>query len=92
MIDTSRLFDGLRAPCRRCGAVHQIESIETLFTGDIERRCSHCGYRFVAHLLREMSKTMEMSIADPEWARKFLTSDREWLTAQMKALVPIEDD
>lgn len=92
MIDTSRLFDGLQAPCRRCGAVHQLESIEALFTGDTERRCSRCGYRFVAHLLREMSKTMEMMLSHPEWAQRYVTSDREWVTAQMKVLVPIEDD
>ena len=70
---------------------HQLESIEALFTGS-ERRCPRCGYRFVAHLLREMRKTMEMAMSDPEWARRFHTSDRDWLTAQMKTLVPIEDE
>jgi len=91
LIDSSRLLDGNRAVCRRCGVEHQLESIEALFT-DTERRCSRCGYRFVAHLLREMRKTMEMALTDPVWAQQFYASDREWLTTQMKALVPIEDD
>ncbi len=91
MIDSSRFFDGTRAACRKCGAEHQLESIEALFT-DTERRCCHCGYRFLAHLFREMTKAMEMAMRNPEWGQKFLTSDREWLRAQMKELVPVEDD
>lgn len=92
MIDSSRFLDGTRAPCRKCDTVNELESIAALFSTETERRCSHCGYRFVAHILREMQKTMELTMTDPEWARQFLTSNREWITAKMKNLVPIEDD
>ena len=92
MIDPSRHFDGTRVPCRKCDTANELESIAALFSTDTERRCSHCGYRFVAHILREMSKTMEMAMTSPEWAHQFLTADRAWITAEMKNLVPIEDD
>ena len=92
MIEPSRFIESTQVPCRRCGTVNKLESIEALFSGETGRRCSHCGYRFVAHILREMRKTMEMMMASPEWAQQYLTSDREWIAAQMKDLVPIEDD
>lgn len=92
MIDPSRYFDGTKVPCRKCDTVNELESLAALFSTDTERRCSHCGYRFVAHILREMSKTMEMAMASPEWAHQFLTADRAWITAEMKNLVPIEED
>ena len=91
MIHSSRFIDSTQAPCRRCGTVNELESIGALFD-EAERRCSHCGYRFVAHILREMRKAMELTLANPEWGQQFLNSDREWIRDQMKDLVPIEDD
>lgn len=39
-----------------------------------------------------MNKTMEMFTTSPEWVKRFQDGDWEWMKAQLKDLVPIEDD
>lgn len=92
MIDPSRFFESSQHACQRCGTVNQFGSSEALFQSDPTRRCSHCGYPFVAHTLRVMSKTMEMLMTSPEWVQRFNDNDWDWMKRQMDELVPIDDD
>jgi len=92
VIDPSGFFESSQYACQRCGTVNEFGSSAALFHADPTRRCSRCGYRFVAHTLRVMTKTLEMLTTSSEWVQRFNQEDWAWMKTQMAQLVPIEDD
>lgn len=67
-------------------------SSEALFHADQSQRCSHCGFLFVAHMLQQMDKVLEMTATSPEWVGRFEKEDWDWIKARLDALVPISNE
>jgi hypothetical protein len=92
MLDPSTFFEHGRVPCRKCGNVNAFGSSKALYYADLSTPCTHCGFRFLEHMDRQMRKLMEMVGKDSEW-RKLLRSGRHDLVKQrLDELVPLPED
>ena len=67
MVDPSTFFKHGGVPCKKCGQVNDFGSSKALYDADLSTPCTHCGFRFLEHMDRQMQKLMEMTAIDPEW-------------------------
>jgi hypothetical protein len=92
MVDPSAFFESSEVPCARCGKVNDFGSSESLYFADGSKRCIHCGFLFVRHILQQMAKMREMIENDPEFAALIRAGRMAEIKRRLDDLVPIEGE
>ncbi len=92
MVDPSTVFESGKVPCARCGKVNDLGSSELLYFADGSKRCVHCGFLFIRHLLRQMAKMREMIENDPECAALIRDGRIAEIKRRLDDLVPVEGE
>jgi hypothetical protein len=92
MVDPSRFFKHGRVPCPKCGQINDLGSSEALYHASLATPCTHCGFRFLDHIDRQMEKLMEMTAKDTEWAELLRSGRNDVIKARLDELVPLPKD
>ena len=92
MVNPSKFFENGRVGCPRCGQVNDLGSSEALFHADESQQCENCGFLFIRHINRQMSKMMGLLKSDPEWVKLLKNGDMKEIKRRMNELVPVEED
>jgi hypothetical protein len=92
MVDPSKFFKHGRVPCKKCGHVNDFGSSEALYHADLSTPCAHCGFRFLEHIDRQMTKLMEMTAKDPEWGELLRSGRNDVIKQRLDELVPLPKD
>ena len=91
-VDPSEFFASAQLRCARCGQQNDFGSRKRLYFANGSQRCTHCGFLFIEHLLRKISKMREMIASDPEWRALLRAGRHAEVQRRLEALVPIETD
>ena len=92
MADPSTIFESSKVPCARCGKVNDLGSSELLYFADGSKRCVHCGFLFIRHMLRRMAKMRELIENDPEFAALIRAVRIAEINRRLDELVPVEGE
>ena len=92
MADPSKFFESGKVPCARCGKVNDLGSSELLYHADGSKRCVHCGFLFIRHLIRQMAKMREVLENDPEWGALIRAGRLAEVKRRLDDLVPVEEE
>jgi len=77
MVDPNKFFKHGRVPYKKC---------------DLSSPCTHCGFRFLEYMDRQMKKLMEMTAKDPEWGELLRSGRNSAIKQRLDELVPLPKD
>jgi hypothetical protein len=91
-VSPATFFASAKLPCPRCGQENDFGSSEQLYFADSSRRCVHCGFPLIAHLLRKIEKMREKLDSDPAWRALLRAGRYKEMRRRLDALVPSEPE